>query len=170
MITHIIEEAVFLADRIVIMGTRPGHVRQIIANTMAHPRDYQSPQFLGMVQRIHDIIVREHLPEEPAAPAAGAETGVLPIPEPLPCVNFSTVIGLMEILDNHGGRMDIFAVDQLTDYDFGQTLSVIKAGEMVEFLDTPKNDVLLTDLGRDFLARDVNGRKLLLNQQLRKLG
>src|SRR3954453_1312994 len=55
MITHIIEEAVFLADRIVIMGTRPGHVRQIIANTLAHPRDYQSPQFLGMVQRIHDI-------------------------------------------------------------------------------------------------------------------
>jgi NitT/TauT family transport system ATP-binding protein len=171
MITHIIEEAVFLADRIVIMGTRPGHVRQIIANTMSHPRDYQSPQFLGMVQRIHDIIVSEHLPEEaPAAAASGAEGAAIPVPEPLPCVNFSTVIGLMETLDNHGGRMDIFAIDQLTDYDFGQTLSVIKAGEMLDFLDTPKNDVLLTELGREFLARDVNGRKVLLNQQLRKLG
>jgi NitT/TauT family transport system ATP-binding protein len=171
MITHIIEEAVFLADRIVIMGTRPGHVRQIIANTIPHPRDYQSPQFLSMVQHIHDIIVKEHLPEEPAAEAAAAaEAGGIPMPEPLPLVNFSAVIGLMEILNDHRGRMDIFAIDQLTDYDFGQTLSVIKAGEMLDFLDTPKNDVLLTELGRRFLQQDVNGRKALLNEQLRKLG
>ena len=43
MITHNIEEAVFLADRIVVMGTRPGHIRQIVPNTIQHPRDYQSP-------------------------------------------------------------------------------------------------------------------------------
>ena len=92
------------------------------------------------------------------------------MPEPIPAVNFSTVIGLMEILNDHRGRMDIFSIDQLTDYDFGQTLSVIKAGEMLDFLDTPKNDVLLTDLGRHFIQEDVNGRKLLLNEQLRKLG
>jgi NitT/TauT family transport system ATP-binding protein len=169
MITHIIEEAVFLADRIVIMGTRPGHVRQIIQNTIPHPRDYQSPQFLSMVQRIHDIIVKEHLPEE-TPEAAAAEAAGMPLPEPLPCVNFTTVVGLMEILNDHRGRMDIFAIDQLTDYDFGQTLSVIKAGEILDFLDTPKNDVTLTDLGRQFLERDVNGRKALLNEQLRKLG
>ncbi len=63
MITHIIEEAVFLADRIVIMGTRPGHIRQIVENHIPHPREYQDPAFLAMVQRLHDIIVSEHLPE-----------------------------------------------------------------------------------------------------------
>src|SRR5580704_18794862 len=63
-ITHIIEEAVFLADRIVIMGTRPGHIRQIISNEIPHPRDYASPAFQEMVHRLHDIIVSEHLPEE----------------------------------------------------------------------------------------------------------
>ncbi len=78
MITHIIEEAVFLADRIVIMGTRPGHVRQIIKNTIPHPRDYQSPMFLDTVQRIHDIIVKEHLPEEPVK--AVVEAGGIPVP------------------------------------------------------------------------------------------
>src|SRR5205823_1670305 len=41
MITHIIEEAVFLADRIVLMGTRPGHIRQIVKNNLPHPRNYQ---------------------------------------------------------------------------------------------------------------------------------
>src|SRR5579871_1641305 len=71
MITHLIEEAVFLADRIVIMGTMPGHIRQILPNTLTHPRDYQSPEFQKMVQQIHAIIVSEHMPDEPAAAAAG---------------------------------------------------------------------------------------------------
>jgi NitT/TauT family transport system ATP-binding protein len=168
MITHIIEEAVFLADRIVIMGTRPGHVRQIIANTIAHPRDYQSPQFLGMVQRIHDIIVSEHLPEPAEAPAAVPES--FPVPEPLPCVGITSIFGLMEILRDQGGRMDVFALDQLTDYDFGKTLAVVKAGEMLDFLDTPRNVVVLTELGRRFLDADINERKRMLNEQLRRLG
>ena len=167
MITHIIEEAVFLADRIVIMGTRPGHVRQIIKNTIPHPRDYQSPAFLGLVQHIHDIIVKEHLPEAPAD--APVEVGGFPVPEPLPCVNLGAVFGLMEMLNDRGGRMDVFALDQLTDYDFGKTLAVVKAGEMFDFLDTPKNTVVLTELGRKFLDQDINDRKVTLNEQLRKL-
>jgi NitT/TauT family transport system ATP-binding protein len=55
----------------------------------------------------------------------------------------------MEIVRDHGGQMDVFNLDQLTEYDFGHTLAVVKAGEMLEFLDTPKNQVLLTDLGRN---------------------
>ena len=167
MITHIIEEAVFLADRIVVMGTKPGHIRQIIPNTVAHPRDYQSPQFLGLVQRLHDIIVSEHLPEQPAT--ATGEPDLLAV-EPLPAVNLGEVSGLMEILRDNGGQMDIFRLDVLTDYDFGHTLSVVKVGEMTDFLDTPKNRVTLTPLGVKFLDADINGRKSLLNQQLQKLG
>jgi NitT/TauT family transport system ATP-binding protein len=168
MITHIIEEAVFLADRIVIMGTRPGHVRQIIKNTIAHPRDYQHPDFLSLVTHIHDIIVKEHLPEEPAT--APVEAGGVPRPEPLPCVNLGSVFGMLEMVNDRGGRMDVFALDELTDYDFGETLAVVKAGEMLDFLDTPKNSVVVTDLGRRFIDLDINDRKLLLNEQLRKLG
>jgi NitT/TauT family transport system ATP-binding protein len=169
MITHIIEEAVFLADRIVIMGTRPGHIRQIVPNPIPHPRDYQSPAFLGMVQRLHDIIVKEHLPEEaPSVPTL--ETAGMPTVEPLPCVNIGHVFGLMEIVRDKGGRMDIFTLDKITDYDFGHTLSVIKAGEMLGFLDTPKQDVLLTELGNRLLDADINGRKILLKEQLRTLG
>jgi NitT/TauT family transport system ATP-binding protein len=168
MITHIIEEAVFLADRIVIMGTRPGRIRQIIANKIPHPRDYQSPAFLAMVQRLHDIIVSEHLPEPAPTPAAGP--GGLPLPEPLPRVNLTQVFGLMQVLKDQGGKMDVFAIDQLTDYDFGHTLAVVKAGEMLEFLDTPRNNVLLTDLGYQFLDSDMAARKTMLAQQLRTLG
>jgi len=169
MITHIIEEAVFLADRIVIMGTRPGHIRQIVANHLQHPRDYQDPAFQQIVQRLHDIIVSEHLPEQPEPTAAQ-----IAVPVPLPTVGMQEIFGLMEIVKDHGvnggGRVDVFTLDQMTDYDFGRTLAVVKAGEMLDFLDTPRNWVLLTDIGREFLASDINGRKAIFNRQLRQLG
>jgi NitT/TauT family transport system ATP-binding protein len=168
MITHIIEEAVFLADRIVVMGTRPGHIRQIVPNTIPHPRDYQSPAFQQLVQRLHDIIVSEHLPEQPAAAASG-QAGDAWACEPIPSVNLGEVFGLMEVLRDRGGQMDVFRLDSLTDYDFGHTLAVVKAGEMLDLLDTPKNQVVLTPLGRQFLDADINERKRLLNQRLQTL-
>lgn len=169
MITHIIEEAVFLADRIVIMGTRPGHIRQIVRNDLPHPREYQDPAFQNMVQRLHDIIVSEHLPEPTAEQKAAAAAG-MPVVEPLPPVGIPEIIGMLEILDDHKGRMDVFTLDQLTDCDFGHTLAIIKAGEMLGLLDTPRNLVLMTELGHEFVQADINQRKAILNRQLRKLG
>ncbi|MGN6369871.1 MAG: ABC transporter ATP-binding protein [Phycisphaerae bacterium] len=165
-ITHIIEEAVFLADRIVIMGTRPGHIRQIIKNDIPHPRDYQSSAFLAMVQQLHDIIVSEHLPE---APAVKAGVPSILLPEPLPHVTLSEIFGLMELLRDRGGRSDVFALDTVTAYDFGHTLAVVKAGELLGLLDTPRNNVNLTPLGNRLLDADMAGRKPLIAQQLRTL-
>src|SRR6185503_17191479 len=81
LITHLIEEAVFLADRIIIMETNPGSVRETIANRLPHPREYHDPAFRELVDAIHAVIVQIHLPDKPAAPPASAEP---PRPEPLP--------------------------------------------------------------------------------------
>jgi NitT/TauT family transport system ATP-binding protein len=72
-----------------------------------------------------------------------------------------------------GGRprfAGVYSIDQLTDYDFGHTLAVIKGGEMLDFVDTPKNRVVLTELGRRFLEADVNHRKELFRERLLTLG
>jgi len=167
MITHLIEEAVFLADRIVIMGTMPGHIRQILPNTLHHPRDYQSPEFQKMVQHIHGIIVSEHMPDEPAAAAPPA--GQPPTIEPIPPVELGQVIGLMEIVQDYHGRVDVFTLEKRTDAEFGHTLALVMAGEMLDFLDTPKEIVLLTELGRRFLQQDMAGRQAILREQLLKL-
>jgi NitT/TauT family transport system ATP-binding protein len=171
MITHLIEEAVFLADRIVVMGSRPGHIRTIIQNDVPHPREYQSPAFLRMVQRLHDVITKEQMPDVPEGPAPVTETpGGLPEPIPIPAVTLGHIFGLMEIVRDHGSQIDVFKLDSFTEYDFGYTISVVKAGELLGFLDTPKNQVLLTELGRRFLDADINGRKSLFRQQLLTLG
>jgi NitT/TauT family transport system ATP-binding protein len=169
LITHNIEEAVFLADRVVVMGSSPGHIRQVVPVTLTHPRDYSAQEFQATVQRLRDIFVADLLPEESPTSPAGA-TSTPPRLEPLPTVGLGEVIGLMEIVSGHGGRMDVFELDELTEYDFGQTLIVVKGGEMLDFLDTPRNAVVLTELGQRLLAAGANDRKALVNQQVRTLG
>ena len=169
-ITHNVEEAVFLADRIVVMGARPGHIRTMIQNDVPHPREYQSPAFLKMVQRIHDVITKEQMPDVPEPVATVQAPGGMPEPVPLPSVNLGHIFGLMEIVRDHGNQIDVFKLDSLTDYDFGHTISVVKAGELLDFLDTPKNQVILTDLGRKYLDADMNGRKVIFREQLKTLG
>ena len=170
IITHSIEEAVFLADRIVVLAAKPGRIQQIIQNDVPHPREYQSVGFRKLVSRIHDFITKEQLPDTSAASVQVETPGDMPVPEPLPTVNIGHIAGLMEVVRDHGGEMDVFALDQVTDYDFGHTLAVVKAGEMMDLLDTPKNKVILTDVGHSYLDGNINARKALLREQLKRLG
>ena len=169
IITHNIDEAVFLADRVVVMGRNPGHIRQIVPVQLPHPRDYRSNGFRTLVQRLHDVIVSEALPEEPSTSVQQPGATDAFACEPIPYVNLGEVFGLLEVLRDNGGQMDVFRLDSLTDYDFGHTLAVVKAGEMLDLLDTPKNQVVLTPLGNQFLDADINGRKVIVNKQLQEL-
>ncbi len=167
MITHLIEEAVLLADRIVIMGTMPGHIRQVMRNTIPHPRNSQSPAFLQFVRQIHQIIVSEHMPDEPSTTTAAPVPGLAM--EPIPCVELEQVFGLLEIVLDHQGKVDVYTLEKLTDAEFGHTLALVMAGETLDFLDTPKEMVVLTDLGRHFLLEDIADRKTILREQVLKL-
>ena len=165
LITHIIEEAVFLGDRIVVLGANPGTVKQEIANPLPHPREDRDPGFQRMVERIHDVLTGVHLPEE-AAGAPRPESAVVPLPP----ASVGEMFGLLEILADHGGEMDLFAIDAMTDWDFGRTISVVKGAELLDFVDTPKNRVVLTDAGRAVVAASLQGRRPLLRRQLLHLG
>ena len=112
-----------------------------------------------------------HLPEEEeaaAAPASGrrVETPLIPLPP----ARMGEILGLLEILADNGGTMNLFALDAITEYDFGRTLAVVKAAELLDLVDTPKNDVLLTDLGRRVVAAPFDAKILLLRPQILSLG
>jgi NitT/TauT family transport system ATP-binding protein len=171
LITHLIEEAVYLGDRIIVMGANPGTVRQEIVNTLPHPREYRHPEFLKMVERIHDAVTGVHLPEEEpaAAAAAAARKGPGPV-TPLPEVRFGEMLGLLEILIDQGGEMDLFALDAMTSYDFGHTINVVKGAELFDLVDTPKNRVVLTAEGRAMAAAPTEEKKRSLRKGLLALG
>jgi len=165
-VTHDIREAVFLANRIVVLSTNPGAIRIILQNDMPHPRDMRSPAFLAMIDHIHDIITNAIIPDEvtPAVPTTAPRHV-----EPLPHVTPGEILGLLEILDDHNGTIDIFDLAQKTGKDFGSTITVVKAAELLDFVDTPKHNVVFTDTGKQFLKGDVNNRKLLFKQQMLSL-
>jgi len=175
-VTHNINEAVFLASRIVVLGANPGQIRKILDNPLPYPRDYHDLAFIAMADRIHDILTTALIPDEPvpaATPApAAAVTPAPPKPPriaPLPNVGVGEMIGLLERVDAAGGSADIFDLSVEIGKEFGRVLELVKAAELLDFVDTPKHTVTLTALGKQLIAAKINGRKRLINQQLRLL-
>ena len=148
-------------------------MRREIVNTLPHPREYRHPEFIRMVERIHEAVTGVHLPEEeegaPAAPQVPGRRAETPL-IPLPPARMGEILGLLEILADSGGSMNIFAVDALTEYDFGRTLAVVKAAELLDLVDTPKNDVHLTELGRRVVQAPSDGKMNLLKPEILSLG
>jgi NitT/TauT family transport system ATP-binding protein len=162
LITHLIEEAVFLADRIVIMAAKPGSVKEVVVNPLPHPREYRDPAFIELVDTIHAVITRIHLPDEGPA----GRTAPRPRLESVPAVSVNEIVGLLEVVHDHGDRIDLFKLAARLRLDLGRSILVVKAAELLDLVDTPKQDVLITPLGREFIASDEAGRKRLFRQQL----
>ncbi|MBN8554966.1 MAG: nitrate/sulfonate/bicarbonate ABC transporter ATP-binding protein [Deltaproteobacteria bacterium] len=166
IVTHNIIEAAALGRRILVMGTNPGLIRVSIKNELPYPRDEKSAYFNSLVANIHDVITEAIIPEEPEwVPLSVANTAV----ETIPAVQFNEMTGLLEFLSNHGGRADSFALAQSLGRDFGYVLFSAKAAELLDLVDTPKNMIVLTDLGRRFVAADVNMRKQIIHRALKQL-
>jgi NitT/TauT family transport system ATP-binding protein len=161
LITHLIEEAVFLADRIVIMAAKPGCVKQVVVNSLPHPREYRDAAFLELVDDIHAVITEIHLPDERRPTPPGG-----PHLEPLPVVSTNEIVGLLEVVHDHGDRIDLFQLATRLRLDLGHCILVVKAAELLELVGTPKQEVLLTVLGRQFIAGDENARKAIFQRQL----
>jgi hypothetical protein len=89
--------------------------------------------------------------------------------DPIPQVNISRVMGLLEVLDDAGGRHDVFRLARDVNFELGEILLVIKAAEMLGLVETPGADVVLTAVGGKMLKAKVNPRKQLLKEQLQKL-
>jgi NitT/TauT family transport system ATP-binding protein len=168
MVSHDVKEVVFMATRIVVMGAKPGRIRRIIENKLPYPRDYRSPAFQRLVDEIHAVITETEMPDAPDAPPCVTPAQAL-LWEPLPDAGASEVIGLLEVLDNHGGRADIFHLVDHIGQEFGHVLAVVKAAELLDFVDTPKQDVVLTREGAAFLAASVPERKAIFRDEIRTL-
>jgi NitT/TauT family transport system ATP-binding protein len=163
LITHLIEEAVFLGDRIILMGANPGTIREILTNPLPHPREYRDPAFISLVDRIHAAITAIHLPDAPAVKPGPPSRPHL---EPLPAAQIEEIVGLLEVIHDQGDRTDLFALSSRLRLEFGLAILVVKAAELLDLVETPRQEVLLTPLGRTFVGADPNERKRIFHRQL----
>jgi NitT/TauT family transport system ATP-binding protein len=172
VVTHNINEAVFLATRIVVLGSNPGQIRKVLDNPLPYPRDYRAPAFIAIADRIHDILTNALIPDEPVVTAVPTPAVAAPRSdriEPLPNVSPGEMTGLLERVAAAGGSTDIFDLSVEIGKEFGKVLALVKAAELLEFAETPKHTVVLAPLGKRYLEAKVNERKRMLNEQLRKL-
>jgi len=171
LVTHNIHEAVLMADRILVLGSNPGHIRQEFRNQLLRPRDPDSREFNDMVSRIHGTIVESYMPDAPTEPTKSAPPakGEKPRPEVLPRVSMIEVASLIELIYIDGGSTDLFALAEELRQEFGHALYLVKAAELLELVDTPKQQVVLTESGIRFATSDMNSRKRMMHESFGRL-
>jgi NitT/TauT family transport system ATP-binding protein len=174
LVTHNIVEAVFIASRIVIISSHPGRVRSVIANPLPYPRDINSRAFADLVEQVHAAITALVLPDEPAAapaakvPASTAAATAARV-EPIPSVPVETIVGLLEVIEDAQETINVFDLSARIGKEFGETIGIVKAAEMLGLVDTPKDDVLMKQGGWYFLAAPAPARKTLFRRAIMKL-
>lgn len=107
--------------------------------------------------------------ETHTAPVSGATTAQGPAVDPIPAAGISEILGLLEVLDDRKGREKVYTLARDLNFEFGNLLLVIKAAEMLDFVYTPGTDVVLKALGKKMIEIDMNSKKKILLNQLRKL-
>lgn len=164
LVTHNIEEAVLLADRIVVLGKNPGRIRTDFRVTLAHPRDKKSRPFLDLVDYIYTVLTRPD--ETPGAAPAGPvdRAAAAPRYQMLPHARPGGVAGLLEMLEDRGGRCDIYGLaDELT-FELDDLLPIVDAAALLGFATVTEGDVEITPAGRAFADADILTRKDLFRQ------
>lgn len=168
LVSQSIREALLMGDRVVVLSGSPGMIRTIVDIPLPRPRDSRSPEFMKLVDHLHDIITSAELPDvQITAPVQSASDEDLV--EPLPKVQSADILGLLEFLETQGGTSDLFQVASHTHVPFERVLTTVKAAEMLDFVDTPKRSVLLTPLGSRFVNANMDDRKDLWRAQLLEL-
>ena len=162
IVTHSVEEAVFLASRIVVFGTNPGHIREELANPLPYPRHERSPEFERMVDRLHAILTATLLPEP--EPVQGLAPPKL---VPFPRVHVAEVTGLLDhLLTQREGRGEVFELAENLGVDYDRMTAVTRAAEQLGWVVTPGEVVELTPAGSEFMTGDAAERKAAIRERL----
>ncbi len=180
LVTHNIEEAVQLADRIIVLGKNPGHIRTDFKVQLTQPRDRASAPFIELVDYIYKVLTK---PDE--TPAEAPEQQAEPRPrdqrqryQMLPHARPGGIAGLLELLLDKGGRDDIYRLADDLSFEIDDLLPIVDAAQLLGFLTVEEGDAAITASGTEFanseilrqkeLFRDAAVAHVLLLRQIRR--
>jgi NitT/TauT family transport system ATP-binding protein len=157
MVTHNIEEAVLMCDRILVFSSNPGRVANELRVPFAHPRNRLDPAFRQMVDDIYGLMTRRPVSSVRAAPAPAS------IALPLHQVGTNQMAGLMEALAGppYNGRADLPALAAALQYEVDDLLPLGETLQLLHFAVLEEGDIYLTEDGRRFATADTEERKHL---------
>src|SRR5580698_6343951 len=164
MVTHNIEEAVLMCDRILVFSSNPGRVASELTVPFPHPRNRLDPAFRQMVDDIYALMTRR-TPTEPKTAASPAP----PLAMPLQRVGSNLMAGLMEALaaPPYDGRADLPALAETLHYEVDDLLPLGETLQLFRFAGLEEGDIYLTEKGHKFVQSDVDGRRAIFADAVR---
>jgi NitT/TauT family transport system ATP-binding protein len=164
MVTHNIEEAVFMCDRILVFSSNPGRIAAEIRVDLPQPRDRQAPAFRALVEDIYARMT--------------ARTGASPIGEGLfpgtgigmvlPEVNTNSLAGMMEQIAGapFNGKADLPDLSDELMMEIDDLFPVAETLQLMRLAELAAGDIKLTPAGKRYVAADVDARKQLFARHL----
>lgn len=167
MVTHNIEEAVLMADRIVVMQKRPGRIVADLKVELPRPRSRRDPHFIALVDRVYELLAGQTAPEHLELGVAPDEEGAT---RAIPAITVDALMGLIEHLaERPGHKEDIFRLAVDLHLDSEHLLDLTDGAEVLGLATIAEGDVQLQPLGAELAAADIAPRKVLLAQRIARL-
>jgi len=153
MVTHNIEEAVLMADRIIVMSKDPGRIVTEFKVNLHHPRQRKDTAFQAEVDKVYAAVAGKK------APAAEGEFA----PKKLPHARLNALAGLVEKLaEEEDRRADLPDLSAALNFELDDLLPLVEAGEMLGFVFLEDGSLALTPLGQTYAEASILARKELI--------
>jgi NitT/TauT family transport system ATP-binding protein len=161
VVTHNIEEAVLLADRIIVLGRNPGRIRTDFKVSLVHPRDKKSTAFTQLVDYIYKVLTQPDVaPAQPPQTTDGrAARPRRQTYEMLPHARPGGIAGLLEILIDHQGKDDIYRLAEQLSFEIDDLLPIVDAARLLGFLHVNEGDAVITEAGMEFANSEILRQK-----------
>ncbi len=163
VVSHNIQEAIMMADRVLIFASDPGRVRYEMRVDLPRPRDADSPEVRMLVDEIYAVMTAGRV-------RTGKTVEPLRLDERLPEADIGLMEGLLERLmdDPFLGHADLPQLGEETELTDEELLPAAEALALLEFVLLEGGDMAVTDLGKQYVAAEYDERQALFAKQLLK--
>jgi NitT/TauT family transport system ATP-binding protein len=165
LVTHNIEEAILLADRVIVLGRNPARIRSDFEVRLARFRDRKDPRFVELVDYVYQVMTQPEIEHVlPGTPATPEPAGGRKKYQMLPHARVGGIAGLMELLHDRGGREDLSVLSESFAMDVEDLLPIIEACVLLGFATLKEGEVDITPAGIAFADADIQSRKDLFRE------
>jgi NitT/TauT family transport system ATP-binding protein len=158
MVTHNIEEAVLMCDRILVFASDPGRVAREIKVDLPHPRDREDMAFRELVDAIYVEMTARKSRMTTLRQDRAPRTGIA---MQLPRVSSNSLAGLIETVATYDGRADLPEIASELQMEIDDLFPIADALQLLRFAETEEGDIRLTAAGRTFAESESEQRKHL---------
>ncbi len=164
LVTHNIQEAAQLADRILVFSSNPGKIRGEIKVDIPHPRSDENEKIQAVVDEIYTLMTTTADQTPGLAPRHTPTT----IGYRLPKVAVSEITGFLDTLNSpdYQHKVDLPELANDLNLDVDKLFLITEALEILHFADVSKGDIELTRAGKHFSEADILERKQLFSMHL----